>query len=448
MRDPNAVIYLMPGVGMFAFAADKATARISSEFYVNAINVMRGASSVSTYTGLSEQEAFNIEYWALEEAKLQRMPKPKSLAGRIAFVTGGAGGIGRATATRLLREGACVLLADIDEAAEKRAERQIAAMYLLSMVCVVLFVITYFVADVGDNWNTILGLGASTVGLGVFLGLALLLIGAGTIQWARKLMSDVEMVEMRHPARSSDEDREATLAALSAGGEDSGIARRPLVRNTLLASLGLLGAPAVVLLRDLGPTPSQAAEADYPGAGLEKTVWTPGMRVVRDVVGTPIKASDLEIGDLVNAEPEAIFPTEENGYPELHGAELLIAKSKAAVIVVRMEPESIIPGENRDNWSVDGIVCYSKICTHVGCPISLYERTTHHVLCPCHQSTFDLADSGRVVFGPAGRHLPQLPLAVDEEGYLVAQSDFTEPVGPTYWERDHKDIGDQGEADL
>ena len=165
-------------------------------------------------------------------------------------------------------------------------------------------------------------------------------------------------------------------------------------------------------------------------------------------VGTPIRASDLEIGDLVNAQPEAIFPSEESGLPELHGAELLIAKSKAAVIVVRMEPETIIPGEGRDNWSVDGIVCYSKICTHVGCPISLYERTTHHLLCPCHQSTFDLSDSGRVVFGPAGRHLPQLPLAVDEEGFLVAQSDFTEPVGPTYWERDHKDIGDQGEAEL
>ena len=139
---------------------------------------------------------------------------------------------------------------------------------------------------------------------------------------------------------------------------------------------------------------------------------------------------------------------EESGLPELEGAELLIAKSKAAVIVVRMEPDTIIPGEGRDNWSVDGIVCYSKICTHVGCPISLYERTTHHLLCPCHQSTFDLSDSGRVVFGPAGRHLPQLPLAVDEEGFLVAQSDFTEPVGPTYWERDHKDIGDQGEAEL
>lgn len=114
LRDPNAVVWLVPGVGMFTFALDKATARISSEFYVNAINVMRGASAVSTYQGLPEQEAFDIEYWLLEEAKLQRMPKPKSLAGRIALVTGGAGGIGSATAERLLKEGACVVLADID----------------------------------------------------------------------------------------------------------------------------------------------------------------------------------------------------------------------------------------------------------------------------------------------------------------------------------------------
>src|SRR5271170_5189558 len=114
MRDPNAVIYLVPGVGMLSFAKDKSTARIASEFYVNAINVMRGASSVSRYVGLAEQEAFDIEYWLLEEAKLQRMPKPKSLAGRIALVTGGAGGIGQAIATRLMGEGACVVLVDID----------------------------------------------------------------------------------------------------------------------------------------------------------------------------------------------------------------------------------------------------------------------------------------------------------------------------------------------
>jgi len=126
MRDPNAVVYLVPGVGMITFAKDKATARISGEFYVNAINVMRGAAAVSTYQGLSEQEAFDIEYWLLEEAKLQRMPKPKSLAGRVALVTGGAGGIGSATAARYLAEGACVMLADIDgDALQSTAEQLI-----------------------------------------------------------------------------------------------------------------------------------------------------------------------------------------------------------------------------------------------------------------------------------------------------------------------------------
>ncbi|RUV40546.1 MAG: bifunctional rhamnulose-1-phosphate aldolase/short-chain dehydrogenase [Mesorhizobium sp.] len=129
IRDPNAVVYLMPGVGMFTFAGDKATARISGEFYVNAINVMRGASTVSSYVGLPAQEAFDIEYWQLEEAKLQRLPKPKALAGQIALVTGGAGGIGRATANRLLREGACVVLADIDEAALAGAHEELSKAY-------------------------------------------------------------------------------------------------------------------------------------------------------------------------------------------------------------------------------------------------------------------------------------------------------------------------------
>ncbi|TKB17415.1 MAG: bifunctional rhamnulose-1-phosphate aldolase/short-chain dehydrogenase [Mesorhizobium sp.] len=135
IRDPNAVVYLMPGVGMFTFAGDKATARISGEFYVNAINVMRGASTVSSYVGLPAQEAFDIEYWLLEEAKLQRLPKPKALAGQIALVTGGAGGIGRATANRLLREGACVVLADIDEAALASANEELSKAYGKDFVC-------------------------------------------------------------------------------------------------------------------------------------------------------------------------------------------------------------------------------------------------------------------------------------------------------------------------
>lgn len=122
MRDPNPVIFLLPGVGMLSFAKDKATARIAAEFYVNAINVMRGASTVSDYQGLPAQEAFDIEYWLLEEAKLQRMPKPKSLAGKVAFITGGAGGIGRTTASRLVTEGACIVLADVDAASLEAAK--------------------------------------------------------------------------------------------------------------------------------------------------------------------------------------------------------------------------------------------------------------------------------------------------------------------------------------
>ncbi|KRD73314.1 bifunctional rhamnulose-1-phosphate aldolase/short-chain dehydrogenase [Ensifer sp. ENS10] len=159
MRDPNAVVYLVPGVGMITFAKDKATARISGEFYVNAINVMRGACGVSTYVGLPEQEAFDIEYWLLEEAKLQRMPKPKSLAGRIALVTGGAGGIGKATANRLMQEGACVVLADIDETALAAAESELSARYGKDVVRSVTMNVTSEAAVEGGFADALLAFG-------------------------------------------------------------------------------------------------------------------------------------------------------------------------------------------------------------------------------------------------------------------------------------------------
>ena len=319
---------------------------------------------------------------------------------------------------------------DVDPKAEKRAERQVAALFVGAMISAVLFVVAYFSFEVGDNWDTFMGMGASTLALGTTLGVSLLLIGIAIIHLARKLMADAEIIEMRHPASSPVEDREATVEALNTGLAEAGIARRPLVRNTMLGAVGVLGLPAVVLLRDLAP--GNALDVGK----LAHTIWEPQMRLVRDVVGTPILATEIEVGDLINAAPEAMFPTEENGYPELHGAEEQAEKAKGAIIIVRMDPDEIIPAKGREKWTVDGIICYSKICTHVGCPISLYERTTHHVLCPCHQSTFDLADSAKVVFGPAARPLPQLPIAVDEEGYLVAQRDFTEPIGASYWERE------------
>ncbi len=314
---------------------------------------------------------------------------------------------------------------DVDERAEKRAERQVAGLFGLSAVFTILFVVAYFVFKVGDNPTIIAGYGASTVALGTTLGLALLCIGIAAIQWARKLMSDVEIVEMRHPARSSDEDREAAITSLQQGVDDSAIARRPLIRNSMLGALAMLGLPAIVVLRDLGP---------LPGDKLAHTVWTKGMRVVNDVAGTPIRPEEVEIGQLINAEP-GVFFEEKDGEPLYEGVRLQQAKAKAAAIVVRMKPSDITPAPGRENWGVEGILCYSKICTHVGCPISLWEQQTHHLLCPCHQSTFDLADNGKVIFGPAARPLPQLPIMVDSEGYLVAQSDFDEPVGPSYWER-------------
>ena len=292
-------------------------------------------------------------------------------------------------------------------------------MFGIATLLLLGFCVAYFAIDKNE---TFLGWSAMNFTLGATLGGAMLLMGAGIIQWAKKLMGDHEIVEMRHPVASSDEDREAVLKDLNTGINESGIGRRPLIRNSLLGALGALGLPAVIMLRDLGPLPHDEA----------KTVWKKGMRVVNDVSGTPIKPSDLEVGALVNAEPAIMYETDSDGQPVLEGTALLQAKSKAAVIMVRMRPEDITPAKGRENWGIDGILCYSKICTHVGCPISLYEQQTHHVLCPCHQSTFDLADNGKVIFGPAHRPLPQLPLAVDSEGYIVAVSDFPEIVAPSY----------------
>jgi ubiquinol-cytochrome c reductase iron-sulfur subunit len=315
---------------------------------------------------------------------------------------------------------------DVDPKAEKRAERQIVALFVFATLMSLAFCVAYFTFEIGDDPDLVLGMGASNVALGVTLGLALLCIGVGAIQWSRKLMNDQEIAEARHPIRSSDEDRTEATSALMAGIDDSGIARRPLIRNSLIGAVAALGLPAIVALRDLGPLPPE---------GWYLTVWREGMRVCNDVSGTPIRPEFVEIGQLVNAEPEIFYNGEPYGEETITGHDQLVEKAKAAIILVRMEPDEITPDAGREDWGVGGILAYSKICTHVGCPISLWEQQTHHLLCPCHQSTFDLADNGKVVFGPAARAVPQLPVAVDSEGYLIATSDFTEPVGPSFWER-------------
>jgi ubiquinol-cytochrome c reductase iron-sulfur subunit len=313
-------------------------------------------------------------------------------------------------------------ITDIDPKAADRVERQVSAMFTLAGLLALGSCVAYFAIP----RHSVLEFGplagnANNMVIGLCIGLALFLIGAAAIQWAKKLMVDEEIVEYRHAAHSSPEQIADITDAFKQGVAESGFTRRKLIRRGLLTGLGLLGLPAIVLLRDLGP---------LPGRTLYNTIWAKGVRVVNDVTDRPIKPSDMIVGQLVNAAPANLAPMQEESAVEYQNA-----KAKAAVIVVRIKPSEIRTKPGRENWGVDGILCYSKICTHVGCPISLYEQTTHHVLCPCHQSTFDLADGAKVVFGPAARPLPQLPLAVDSEGYLVAQSGFTEPVGPSFWER-------------
>lgn len=311
-------------------------------------------------------------------------------------------------------------LADTDPKAAKRAERQVALLFGTSVVGTLIFLVAYFVIDLGD------GTGIATVRLqNMLLGLgtafAMLGIGTGIVHWAKALMPDHEVSEERHAIRT-EEDRQAAVRIVDDIAEETGIKRRPLIRNTLLGAVALAPLPALAIFGDLGPRPDDA---------LKHTMWAPQdgklKRLARDPDGTPIKAADVTIGSAFHVIPE--------GLNELHEHKLE-EKAKAVVLLMRLNPESLNPSPGREDWAYNGIVAYSKICTHVGCPVALYEQQTHHLLCPCHQSTFDLTQECKVIFGPASRPLPQLPIAVDSEGYLVATSDFKEPVGPSYWERD------------
>ncbi|PKQ25759.1 MAG: ubiquinol-cytochrome C reductase [Actinobacteria bacterium HGW-Actinobacteria-4] len=309
--------------------------------------------------------------------------------------------------------------ADVDERAAKRAERQVAALFGMSALGTVIALVSYFALDIGDG-NDIQAIQRINMGIGIGVALAMFGIGLGAIHWAKTLMRDHEMVEDRHELRSSDETREAALQDLRDGAKDSGIGvgRRGLLKGSLITALAV--APLSLLVPQLG-----GLGGDWNLDKWRRTMWAPGVRLARDPDGTPIRAADVTIGSVFHVIPEGLIDLE---HP-------LEAKAKAVVILIRLDPKDlkIVPG--REDWSFDGIVAYSKICTHVGCPVALYEQQTHHLLCPCHQSTFDVSDGCKVVFGPAKRPLPQLPIAVDDEGYIVSQRDFEEPIGSSYWER-------------
>jgi len=309
-------------------------------------------------------------------------------------------------------------ITDLDPKEERRAERTVYTLFYVSIVGSVFAIAAYMAFPISADDPGSVRLNNLFIGLG--LSLALFAIGIGAVHWGKALMSDHEGIDERHPVRGTDEVRARAVEIFQQANDESGFGRRTLIRNSLIGALIAFPLPAVVLFRGLGPQDQNPVEL------LSETMWKKGTRLARDPSGTPIKASDLTLGSSFHVIPEGLA---EMGHGRLE------EKAKAAVLVMRLKPEQLVETPEREGWSYQGIVAYSKICTHVGCPVALYEQQTHHLLCPCHQSQFDVTNHCEVIFGPAKRPLPQLPITVDAEGYLIAQSDFTEPVGPSFWER-------------
>jgi ubiquinol-cytochrome c reductase iron-sulfur subunit len=291
----------------------------------------------------------------------------------------------------------------------KRAERLVAALFILSMLASIGFIAAY----VGLEVHSVAATQRSNLALGVSMSVAFGALAVGVVIWVRYLMPKVELTEERKPLASSPKDRAEFDKDFTEGAEASGFVKRPLLRRTLIAASVPLAVAPLVILRDLGP---------LPGTSLRHTVWRKGMRLLVYGPNTPLRPADFAIpGQMITVVPD--------GYQDN-----LDALAKATTIIIKFGPGQLRPPTVM-NWTVDGIVAYSKICTHVGCPVALYEQTTHNILCPCHQSTFDATRGAKVIFGPAARPLPQLPLGTDAEGFLVATSDYHEPVGPSFWER-------------
>ena len=309
--------------------------------------------------------------------------------------------------------------ADTDPVAAKRAERQVAILFAISALGTILLIVSYlFIPDDVFIFIPVMGdQNAHQLGLGLGMAISLFFIGMGAIHWAKTLMPDTEVVAQRHEFRSPDKDRKEFVEAVKSGVDASGLGRRSLIKRSLGAALGLSALSPLLLLRDLGP---------LPGNELEKTTWKSGTYLVTDPGNRRIKSSDLEVGSVAQVLPEIADPEHRK----------LSDIAKDAVLLIRLRPQEFNLEPDRLAMTHEGIIAFSKICSHMGCAVALYEQQTKHLLCPCHQSTFDVTRAAKVIFGPSARPLPQLDIAVDSEGYLFARKPFSEPVGPSFWERD------------
>ncbi len=278
-----------------------------------------------------------------------------------------------------------------ERSARERAHRTIAVAFGLSFLASLGLAVVYL-------------FGGQVQIEGILLGLSLGGIAVGLVLWAKHLMPGGPYVEDRKPLMDPSE-QAATAGTVAAEGA---LDRRGFLAKMLGAALAGIGIAALFPIRSLG---------SRPGRSLFRTAWTEGARLVT-LDEAPVRPERLDVGGVLTVFPEGA--TEE---------------ADSQTLLVRLDPGTYEPPPGREDWSPEGYVAFSKICTHAGCPVGLYEALTNQLFCPCHQSVFDVLESAAPIAGPATRPLPQLPLAIDEDGYLVARGDFSEPVGPGFWSR-------------
>jgi ubiquinol-cytochrome c reductase iron-sulfur subunit len=273
---------------------------------------------------------------------------------------------------------------------EARAERVVAGAFVVAILA-------------GVGLATIYALGGQVQLEGLLLGLLLGGIGIGLTVWGKELFTPQRVIEARGPHGSHPEDVEAVDRAFD---PDRVVPRRAFLIRLLVGALGALGLAAIFPIRSLGPSPGDA---------LFRTAWRRGLRLV-DESGQPVRADTLEVGGVITVFPEGRLEAEDS-----------------QAVVVRVDPRRLRLPPGRETWAPGGNVCYSKICTHAGCPVGLFSKKLGQLQCPCHQSAFDVLTGAQVAFGPAPRPLPQLDIEEDADGFLRARGDFDEPVGPGFW---------------
>ena len=324
--------------------------------------------------------------------------------------------------------------------AEKRAERVVALWFTIAALAGIAFLVAfiwwpwkYEAPNAGSHFLYSL----YTPVIGFTLGLSILGLGVGALLYTKKFIPEELAVQQRHDGGSAEIDKATVIAELADAGERSTIGRRSLIKRTAglgagVFGLGVLAVPLGGLLKN------PWADSDSKDS-LWHTAWKSenGEKVyLRRHTGNfhdiaLVRPEDLEAGGF-----ETVFPFRESERGDETALVHALKRSDTPVMLIRLRPgQSVVKRAGQEDFNYGDFYAYSKICTHLGCPTSLYEQQTGLLLCPCHQSQFDVFHYGKPRFGPATRALPQLPITVDEDGYLIARGDFIEAVGPAFWER-------------